>query len=89
MPIKVAVGLIKLTSLVVKIAYKPWSHIRKMEIRLRSPKAEKYLTDGCLKVAGGRVKGQCGMHGLMIHSVDKQECRWRWITCWCMGWYGL
>ena len=46
------VGPIKLTSLVVKSAEKPWSHSWLMEIRFRFPKAGKYLTDGCLYIWG-------------------------------------
>ena len=55
-PFNVAVGLIKMTSLAVKSADKPWLHSCPMEIRLHSPKAGKFLTDGRLKVAGKKVK---------------------------------
>ena len=43
MPFKVAVRLIKLTSLELKSAEKPWLHSWPMEIRLRSPKTGKFF----------------------------------------------
>ena len=38
-PVSVVLGPVKLTSLAVKVAEKPWSQIWPMEIRLRLPKA--------------------------------------------------
>ena len=84
-PFKVAVGLNRLTSLVVKSAEKPWLHSWTMEIRLRSTKTGKYLTDGCQKVAGEKVKGRCGTHGSMIRLVGQQEYPFSWRTCWYIG----
>ena len=74
MPVNVAVGPIKLTSLAVKIAEKPWSQSWRVEIRLRFTKAGKRLIEGHLNVAGEKVNGQCGMHGLMIRLEDQLEC---------------
>ena len=70
-PVSVVLGSIKLTSLAVKIAEKPWSQIWPMEIRLQFPKAVKRWIDGHLNVAGEKVKGRCGMHGLIICLVDQ------------------
>ena len=38
-PVSVVLGLVKLTSLAVNVAEKPWSQIWPMDIRLRLPKA--------------------------------------------------
>ena len=86
MPFNVVLGLIKLIYLALKIADKPWSQSLPMEIRLQFPKAGKCLIDGRQKVAGGKLKGQCGMYRLMICLVNQPECRWMWRTCWFMEW---
>ena len=55
-PFKVAVGIIKLTSLALKSAEKPWLHSWPMEIRLRSPKARKMFD--CWAPKGSRGNGK-------------------------------
>ena len=65
-PVSVVLGTIRLTSLEVKIAEKLWSQIWPMEIRLRFLSQGKRWIDGSLEVAGEKVEGRCGMHGLMI-----------------------
>ena len=56
MPFNVVVGLIKLTSLAVKSAEKPWSQSWPMEIRLRLPKVVKMFDWRAPKGSWGKGK---------------------------------
>ena len=56
MPVNVVVGPIKLTSLEVKSAEKPWSQSLPMDIRLRFPKAGKTFDFWAPKGSWGKGK---------------------------------